>query len=182
MRHYAVAQRFDFIHALQQEVLELFAFARARRGKLLQCGLQQVEQRGAQFVGGCAGCFEYAIPAQHIGHTQAARIGQGILHLLVPCGKLLQQVAIQRCTALRGTRRVVDAAVHLAALQLRRNRLSQRAFEATQFVRHAQLNVQIAMVDGTQLKCQRAAVELGAGGGIAGHAQNHGKAPNKRLC
>jgi len=63
--------------------------------------------------------------------------------------------------------RIVDAALHFAALQLCGNRLAQYILKAAQLIRHAQLDIQITMVNGAQFQRQRAAVEFRAGSGIA---------------
>ncbi len=177
VRRHGAAQFLDPGHALQQEFLELLAFAGTRRGKFLQCLLQQTEQRGAQFVGRGAGRFQHAAPAQHIRHAHGASLRQRLPYRVAPRGKLQQQLTIQRRAALRAARRIIDAALHLAALQLRGDRLTQRALEAAQLVRHAQLDVQVAVVDGAQLQHQRTTVEFRAGGGIASHAKYHVKIP-----
>ncbi len=127
-------------------------------------------QGAAQFIGGGRGGLQYAVPAQHIGDTQASRVRHNCLHFLVPAGQLQQKIAIQCRAVLRIACGVVDPAFDLAALQLCGDHLAQRTFKAAQFIRHTQLNIKVAVVDGAQLQRQGSAGEIRAGIGITGHA------------
>src|SRR6266567_6592723 len=66
-----------------------------------------------------------------------------------------------------------DPAIDLAPLDLRGQELAHGRVERAQLVWEAYLDIQIAMVDRTQLDDQRAARQLGGARGETGHAHDH---------
>ena len=66
-----------------------------------------------------------------------------------------------------------DAAIDLAALELPDEQLAQHRIQRAELFREAQLEIEIAMVDRTQLHGQRSPRQFGRNGREAGHAQDH---------
>src|SRR5258708_28385030 len=66
-----------------------------------------------------------------------------------------------------------DPAIDLAPLDLRGQELAHGPVERAQLVREAYLDIQIAMVDRTQLDDQRAARQLGGARGETRHTHDH---------
>ena len=89
-----------------------------------------------------------------------SRSGQRLAHAVVQLHQLREKVGIEVDALAAGRQRIRDATFDFAAVQARREYLAQRRLDAAELVGHAELHVQIAVVDGLQLDVEHAAFEL----------------------
>ena len=136
--------------------------------------MHQREAGLAQLIGFNRGIAQHAGPMQHFAGAQRLRFGNRCAHFALEIGQPLQQLGVERELLAGGcSRRETDAAIELAAADFRGDQFAQTRFERAQFLHHAELDVEKAVVDAFQLQEKRALRSFARQRGITGHALNH---------
>ena len=129
----------------------------------------------AQILGLDRSIAQHAGPMQHFAGAQRRRSGNHRTHFTIEFSQPLQQLGVERKPLSgHGSRRETDAAIELAARDARGDQFAQARFERTQFLHHAELNIEKAVVDAFQLEKQRALRSFARERRVAGHALDHG--------
>jgi hypothetical protein len=158
-------------HALQDAGGELGAFARARRHQLVERAAAKRGHRAAQafLVGVLA---DHARPAQEVGDAQRRRLGEGLFCRVGERAQPLERFGVE---PRRGLGRPVGQrkpAIDLAASDAGGDQLAQGRLVRAQLVGDAELQIEEARIDRTQLEAQRSTGRTGRRRGVAGHALN----------
>ena len=162
--------------ALEQQVFQFLAFARARCGKILEHRLQRVVARGAHGIERHGLRAQHAGPAQDVRGSEAGYAGPCGAQLFAQGAQLLQHLVVEFERLRRVRQRIeADAALDLAALQAGDDQLPQARLERAQFLGQAELQIEIAVVDRAQfdVECRRG--EFARCAGESGHAVDHEK-------
>ena len=151
-----------------------FTFARTRRCEFAQYLEQRRVTRGAHLIKRHRFGTQHAGPAQYVRGGESLHARPGLAQLFAQRAQLLQHFQVEIDRFLRGGQRVkTDPAFDLAAIELAHDLFAQAGFERAQFIRQAELQIEIAVIDGAQLYIERGGRKFARRTGKSGHAVDH---------
>ena len=139
-----------------------FALAGAHRGHRIERLAEQRAGRAEQWLDVDVGLLHDAGPAQQVERVQRCEVAYCRRHFTDSPADKRNEFVIQLQFGLLIERATeVEHAVDLATVQDRSDLLAKHLLAGPQFVGHAKLHVEIAVIDGAQLPRQRADLRLG---------------------
>ncbi|MNU93211.1 hypothetical protein D3C71_831480 [compost metagenome] len=163
----------DAIQTLLDQCLEVGPFAGAGGEEIFHGQIETAEQFGGDRVHVLLGGGHDPRPAQHVHRVELA-LARFFHYPVGAVDDEFGQLFIDMELAGGGLRCLEpQVALHLAALQLGTETLTQDRLQAAQLLRQADVGFQIALVDRTNFPNGCAPVALEFLAGVGGHAVNH---------
>src|SRR4030095_3663582 len=118
---------------------------------------------------------QHCRPSQDVGHVELSCSRHQGAHPRAQRNQFLQQrlIQLQRLLSAR-TRAKRHSALDLAAKESDSKELTELWLNAAQFIREAELYIEITVIDRPQLEVEHAVREFARSLGISSHAVNHG--------